>query len=155
MDTALARTLDTAAGPDRRLVTLFPVMRTAEAPPLDQVVEGPLTFHAFCEQHALSFVGRAFVGYVPTRELIGISKLTRIVRQSARCLSHHERMGEEIATMLAMVVRPVGVAACIEASHPCVHARGSRFPTTRTTVWHGRYESDASLRSDFLARCRP
>lgn len=157
MDTALARAFDTAAGPDLRLVTLFPVKRTAEAPPLDQVVQGPITFHALCEHHALPFIGRAYVGYVPTREIIGISKLTRIVRQSSRRFRVQERLAEEIAAIVEMVVRPLGVAACIETSHLCTLMRGTREAAakTRTTVWHGRYESHAPLRSDFLALCRP
>ena len=67
---------------------------------LSQVVEGPIPFIALCEHHALPFYGQAYVGYIPHEHIIGISKLTRLVRIFARRFAVQERIGQQIADTL-------------------------------------------------------
>ncbi|RPI88801.1 MAG: GTP cyclohydrolase I [Chloroflexi bacterium] len=122
---------------------------------LSQVLEGPIPFFALCEHHALPFFGRAYVGYIAHENIIGISKLTRLVRLFAKRFSVQERIGQQIADTLETMLHPHGVAVFLEASHLCMEMRGVRetASVTRTTVWRGNYASDPSLRSEFFAAC--
>lgn len=136
---------------DAKLVTMFPTESdTGAGHPPAQVVEGPIAFYALCEHHALPFYGHAHVGYVPGERIIGISKLTRIVRLFARRFTVQERLGEQIADTLAELADPQGVAVKLVASHLCTHMRGvEERSETMTTAWRGVYES-ADLRREFL-----
>lgn len=139
---------------DPNLRTAFP----SERPPgIDgshsQIIEGPIAFHALCEHHALPFHGVAYVGYVAGAEIIGISKLTRIVRLYARRFTVQERVGEQIADLLEELVQPRGVAVRLEATHLCTQMRGvvEEGSRTVTTFWRGLYDERAELRTEFLA----
>lgn len=122
---------------------------------LSQVIEGPIRFFALCEHHALPFYGNAYVGYIAHENIIGISKLTRLVRLFSKRFAVQERIGQQIADTLETMLHPHGVAVYIEAHHLCVEMRGVResAPMTRTTVWRGYYASDPALRSEFFTAC--
>ena len=138
---------------DPKLLTAFPT--ECDGGPdcrISQVIEGPISFFALCEHHALPFFGHAHVGYIAHDQIIGISKLTRLVRLFARRFTVQERMGAQIADLLVQLLQPHGVAVHLEAEHLCTQMRGVRedHPMTRTTAYRGRYEKDASLRSEFF-----
>ncbi len=138
---------------DPKLLTVFPTeCRGGTACELNQVVEGPIPFFALCEHHAFPFFGQAFVGYIPHEEIIGISKLTRLVRLVARRFTVQERMGNEIADLLGELTHPHGVAVYLEAHHLCTQMRGVRevHPKTRTAVWRGRFTVSPPLREEFF-----
>ena len=122
---------------------------------LSQVIEGPIPFFALCEHHALPFYGMAYVGYIAHENIIGISKLTRLVRIFSRRFAVQERIGQQIADTLETMLHPHGVAVFLEAHHLCMEMRGVRetAPMTRTTVWRGFYAADATLRSEFFTAC--
>ena len=122
---------------------------------LSQVVEGPIPFFSLCEHHALPFYGMAYVGYIAHENIIGISKLTRLVRLFSRRFAVQERIGQEIADTLDTMLHPHGTAVFLEAHHLCMEMRGvrERAPQTRTTVWRGHFAEDASLRSEFFTAC--
>lgn len=119
---------------------------------LAQVVEGPIQFFSLCEHHALPFFGNAYVGYIAHEHIIGLSKLTRLVRLYAKRFAVQERIGQQIADTLEAMLEPHAVGVYLEAHHLCMQMRGVRevTPLTRSTVWRGYYASDASLRSEFL-----
>lgn len=123
---------------------------------LSQVIEGPIRFFALCEHHAFPFYGAAYIGYIAHENIIGISKLTRLVRLFTRRFAVQERIGQQIADALETMLHPHGVAVFLEAHHLCVEMRGVRevAPTTRTTVWRGHYAEDPTLRSEFFSACR-
>ena len=124
---------------------------------LSQIIEGPIEFHCLCEHHALPFFGTAHIAYVADERIIGISKLTRLVRLFARRFTVQERLGEQIADGLVSLIAPRGVAIHLEASHLCTQMRGVEEQSrTVTTFWRGEYE-DAELRREFLheVRARP
>jgi GTP cyclohydrolase I len=138
---------------DPKLVTVFPTECRGDAScELAQVVEGPIPFFALCEHHALPFFGRAFVGYVAHDQIIGISKLTRLVRVLTRRFGVQERMTHQIVDSLAELLNAHGVAVYMEADHLCTQMRGVREnnANTRTTAFHGVYETDANLRGEFF-----
>jgi GTP cyclohydrolase I len=122
---------------------------------LSQVIEGPIHFYALCEHHALPFYGHAYLGYIAHEGIIGISKLTRLVRLFAKRFTVQERIGQQIADALEMMLKPHGVAVYLEAHHLCTQMRGVRelSPMTRTTFWRGTYESDPALRAEFFKAC--
>jgi GTP cyclohydrolase I len=122
---------------------------------LSQVIEGPIHFFALCEHHALPFYGHAYVGYIAHENIIGISKLTRLVRLFATRFTVQERIGQQIADALETMLQPHGVAVYLEAHHLCTQMRGVReiVPMTRTTVWRGHFAADAALRAEFFTGC--
>jgi len=122
---------------------------------LSQVIEGPIHFFALCEHHALPFHGHAYVGYIAHENIIGISKLTRLVRLFAKRFTVQERIGQQIADALDSMLHPHGVAVYLEAHHLCTQMRGVReiAPMTRTTFWRGEYDDNADLRAEFFKAC--
>lgn len=122
---------------------------------LSQVIEGPIPFYALCEHHAFPFFGHAYIGYIAHENIIGISKLTRLVRLFAKRFTVQERIGQQIADALETMLNPHGIAVYLEAHHLCVSMRGVRetAPQTRTTTWRGEYAQHAALRSEFLTAC--
>lgn len=139
---------------DPKLLTAFPAEHTRTHTGL--ILEGPIGFHALCEHHALPFHGAAHIAYVADREIIGISKLTRIVRLYARRFTVQERMGEQIADALVDLIEPRAVAVQLDAAHLCTQMRGVEEDGSRTvtTVWRGLFEDDADLRREFLLQIR-
>ena len=141
---------------DPKLLTAFPAEGRGGPDSLtSQVIEGPISFSALCEHHALPFFGVAHIGYVAGEEIIGISKLTRLVRLYARRFTVQERLGEQIADTLMELIEPEGVAVHLQASHLCTQMRGvEEHSRTVTTFWRGAFEEDAELRREFLQLVR-
>jgi len=138
---------------DPKLLTAFPTECHGGAScELAQIVEGPIPFYSLCEHHALPFYGRAYVAYVAHDQIIGISKLTRLVRVLTRRFGVQERMTHQIADELMRLMNAHGVAVYLEAHHLCTQMRGVREDTamTRTTAYRGAYETDPALRSEFF-----
>jgi len=151
--------LDATAGydGDPKLRTAFPSERPAHVDGArSQIVEGPISFFSLCEHHALPFHGTAHVAYVAGDEILGISKLTRLVRLYARRFTVQERLGEQIADALVDLVGARGVAVHLRAAHLCTQMRGVEEEGSRTvtTFWRGVYDGDADLRREFLDEVR-
>ena len=146
---------DTTSGyeGDPKLLTAFPTeCRGGANCEVAQVVEGPIPFFALCEHHALPFFGNVYVGYVAHEGIIGISKLTRLVRVITRRFGLQERMTFQIADELERMMAPHGVAVYVEAHHLCTQMRGVResHPKTRTTSYRGVFVTSPQLRSEFF-----
>jgi GTP cyclohydrolase I len=142
---------------DAKLLTAFPTeCRGGPDCRISQVIEGPISFFALCEHHALPFHGTAYIGYIAHEQIIGISKLTRLVRLFARRFTVQERMGPEIADSLERILQPHGVAVHLRAVHLCTQMRGVREESSQTwtSFWRGEYENEPSLRDEFLRAAR-
>src|SRR3989475_11372172 len=146
---------------DPKLLTAFPTeCRGGPDCSIAQVIEGPIEFLSLCEHHALPFHGHAYIGYIAHEEIIGISKLTRLVRVFARRFTVQERMGVEITDALVSLLEPHGVAVHLSATHLCTQMRGVREDQSRTwtSFWRGTYETQPAMREEFLhtvQRTRP
>jgi GTP cyclohydrolase IA len=141
---------------DPKLVTAFPTECEDDADcRRSQIVQGPIPFHSICEHHAFPFFGQAWIGYIAHERIIGLSKLTRVVRLYARRFSMQERLGRQVIQALDGILVAHGVAVYLDAAHLCMQMRGVREQeaTTRTTFWRGAYESDQQLRDEFLRLC--
>ena len=122
---------------------------------LSQVIEGPISFYSLCEHHALPFFGRAYIGYIAHEQIIGISKLTRLVRVVAQRFTVQERISQQIVDTLEDLLQPHGIAVYLEAHHLCTEMRGVRetSPLTRTTAWRGEFDTNPALRAEFFTAC--
>jgi GTP cyclohydrolase IA len=139
---------------DHNLLTAFPTeCRCDDDCLVSQIIEGPIPFYSLCEHHSLPFHGFAHVAYIAHERIIGISKLTRLVRLFARRFTVQERLGEQIADALVELMEPHGVAVHLQAVHLCTQMRGVReeHSKTVTTFWRGRYTDDPEIRREFLA----
>jgi GTP cyclohydrolase I len=147
--------LDSTAGyeGDPKLLTTFPTeCRGGPDCRISQIIEGPISFFSLCEHHALPFHGVAHIGYVAHENIIGISKLTRLLRVFARRFTVQERIGQQVADALVELMQPHGVAVHLEAVHLCTQMRGVREEgsSTWTSFWRGTYDEDPELRRSFL-----
>lgn len=122
---------------------------------LSQVIEGPIRFYSLCEHHALPVFGDAYIGYIAHEHIVGISKLTRLVRLFAQRFTVQERLGQQIVDTLEAMLEPHGVAIYLEAHHLCTEMRGVResSPLTRTTYFRGEYAASPALRAEFFTAC--
>jgi GTP cyclohydrolase I len=138
---------------DAKLVTVFPTeCRGGPDCRISQIIDVPISFFSLCEHHALPFHGTAHVGYVAHEAIIGISKLTRLVRVFAGRFTVQERIGQEVADHLVELLGAHGVAVHLEATHLCTQMRGVREENSRTwtSFWRGTYEEEPELRDEFL-----
>jgi GTP cyclohydrolase I len=109
---------------DSKLLTAFPTeCHGGPDCEISQIIEGPIEFFSLCEHHALPFHGHAFVAYIAHEQIIGISKLTRLVRLFARRFTVQERLGVSIADELVRILQPHGVAVHLNATHLCTQMR--------------------------------
>jgi GTP cyclohydrolase I len=119
------------------------------------LVERDITVHSFCEHHFVPIIGRATVAYFSSGQVIGLSKLDRIVKYYAARPQVQERLTEQIAAELKRVLRTDDVAVVIDAEHMCVKLRGVKDECSSTLTAHysGRFE-EAEVRSEFLSYMR-
>lgn len=112
-----------------------------------------ISFYSICEHHLMPFIGSAHVAYLPHGQVVGVSKLARIVDCFARRLQVQERLTDQIADFLMDNLRPKGVAVVIEASHSCMTIRGIKKPGSVmvTSSLRGRFKSDLRSRSEVLS----
>jgi GTP cyclohydrolase I len=117
------------------------------------VVAQAIPFHSLCMHHLLPFHGVAHVGYIPGEQIIGLSKLGRVVELFARDLQIQERLTTQIAGWLQRELEPKGVGVVLEAEHMCMSLRGvQKFGSrTLTSALHGLVRDDARTRQEFLA----
>ena len=118
----------------------------------DIVMLKNIEVESHCEHHMAPFLGKAYVAYMPTNRVVGISKIARVVEIFARRLQTQETMTQQIADAITDSLRPAGVAVLIDAAHQCMTTRGvhHRHVSTITTQFTGVFKTDASLRQRFL-----
>ena len=122
----------------------------------EMVVVKDIVFYSLCEHHMLPFFGKATVGYIPNKKVVGLSKIPKIVQVFARRLQVQERMTLEIANTLQRKLKPKGVGVVLRARHLCMEMRGaqSQLSPTVTSALLGRFRKDARTREEFLTLAR-
>ncbi|HNS20944.1 MAG TPA: GTP cyclohydrolase I FolE [Sedimentisphaerales bacterium] len=112
-----------------------------------------IPFYSICEHHLLPFIGKAHVAYLPTGQVLGVSKLARIVDNFSHRLQAQERLTGQIADFLMENLKPQGVAVVLQASHGCMTIRGIRKPGSMmvTSALRGIFKRDARSRSEVLS----
>ena len=119
----------------------------------EMIVLRNMRFASFCEHHMAPIIGKAHIGYLPSRRVVGISKLARLVEVYARRLQIQEKMTAQIADTISEILEPKGVGVVIEAAHQCMTTRGVDKPgsTLTTSRMTGAFRTDPSTRREFLA----
>jgi GTP cyclohydrolase I len=119
----------------------------------EMIVMNDIRFESHCEHHMVPIIGKAHIGYLPDRRVVGISKLARLVEVYARRLQIQEKMTVQIADTLQEILQPKGVAVVIEAAHQCMTTRGVHKPGVGlvTSRMVGAFRDDPSTRREFLA----
>ncbi|MBD5283054.1 MAG: GTP cyclohydrolase I FolE [Bacteroides sp.] len=116
------------------------------------VIVQDIEFYSMCEHHILPFFGRVSIGYIPKGNMIGLSKLARIVETFARRLQVQERLTAQICELLSEAMPTEGVIVMSSAEHLCMKMRGVEKQDSSTTTYdyNGRFAEDPALRDEFL-----
>jgi GTP cyclohydrolase I len=118
----------------------------------DMVILRDIAVESHCEHHMAPFLGTAYVAYLPTDKVVGISKLVKVVEVFARRLQTQETMTAQIAEAIDSALKPRGSAVMIDAVHQCMTTRGVHHPNvaTITTQFTGEFKTNPSLQDRFL-----
>ena len=118
----------------------------------EMVLVKDITFFSLCEHHLLPFFGKAHVAYIPNGQVVGLSKIPKLVHAFARRLQVQERLTCQIAETLNEKLRPQGVGVILDARHLCMEMRGaqSQNSPTVTSAMLGVFRKDARTREEFL-----
>ena len=119
----------------------------------EMVLLRDIRFESHCEHHMVPIIGKAHIGYLPNKRVVGVSKLARVVEVYGRRLQIQEKMTAQIANSIDEVLKPQGVAVVIEGSHQCMTTRGVHKPGASmvTSRMLGAFRTDARTRREFLA----
>ena len=118
----------------------------------DMVIEKNISIQSHCEHHIAPIIGVAHVAYIPSRKVVGLSKLARVVEAFSKRLQTQERLTMQIAKTIMGVLQPRGVAVTIDASHQCMSNRGVKKEktTTITNYFLGAFKDDLSFQNRYL-----
>jgi GTP cyclohydrolase I len=118
----------------------------------EMIICKDIDFYSTCEHHMLPFFGKAHIGYIPDKKIIGLSKLPRILEMYARRLQNQERLTMQIAQCLDKLLKPKGVAVVINGQHLCMMARGveKQNASMITSSCIGLFKKDSKTRTEFL-----
>ena len=154
--------LETPARVARMYAEVFAGLRTDPAVYLqktftqkheEMVLVKDIEFSSMCEHHLLPFTGKAHIAYLPDGQIIGLSKLARVVDAVARRPQVQERMTEHIADLVMTHLSARGVGVVVEASHSCMTVRGVRKPgaMTITSSMRGGFLENPMTRNELMA----
>ncbi|WIV19700.1 MULTISPECIES: GTP cyclohydrolase I FolE [Paenibacillus] len=117
------------------------------------VIVKDIVFYSQCEHHMAPFFGKIHIGYVPSGQIVGLSKLARLVEAVTRRLQVQERITSQIADILDEALKPNGVMVVVEGEHLCMCARGIKKPgsMTVTSATRGTFRENAASRAEFLS----
>lgn len=129
-------------------ISTFDVGHNADTP----IIIKNITVHSMCEHHLLPIIGKAHVAYIPTKKVVGLSKINRVVDFFARRPQVQERLTAQLIQTLHYVLDTPDIAVIIEAEHMCVKLRGveDACSTTITSTLKGRFLAVPALRTEFL-----
>ena len=117
----------------------------------EMVIVKDIELYSLCEHHMLPFFGKAHIAYIPNGQIVGLSKIPRVVDVFSRRLQVQERLTEQILNCINDTLQPEGVAVVIEASHMCMMMRGvqKQNSTTTTSGFRGTFK-ETDTRNEFL-----
>ncbi len=116
------------------------------------IIVRDIEFYSLCEHHVLPFFGHMSVGYIPKGNMLGLSKVARVVDAYARRLQVQERLTSQVCREIFETLPAEGVIVSCSAGHLCMKMRGveKQDSMTTTTDWLGSFENDPALRTEFF-----
>ena len=119
----------------------------------EMVIVKDIRLESHCEHHIVPILGKAHIGYIPNKRVVGISKLARIVDVFGKRLQTQETMTSQIANTIQKVLDPKGVAVVIDAGHQCMTTRGvhKTESSTVTSSMKGIFKENPVTRNEFLS----
>ncbi|MGB3399295.1 MAG: GTP cyclohydrolase I FolE [Candidatus Deferrimicrobiaceae bacterium] len=123
----------------------------------EMVIVKDLDVFSLCEHHILPFFGKCHVAYIPKKNIVGLSKIARVVELYSHRLQVQERLTQEIATAIMDTLQPHGVAVVLEAFHLCMMMRGIEKQNAKavTSAMLGVFRSRQSTRMEFMELIKP
>ncbi|MFD3393661.1 GTP cyclohydrolase I FolE [Aquirufa sp. OSTEICH-129V] len=117
----------------------------------EMLIEKNISFYSNCEHHFVPIMGKTHIAYISSGQVIGLSKLNRIVQYFAKRPQVQERLTMQIAKYLQKVLKTEHVAVYIDAKHLCVSSRGVKDDATSTitSYYGGKFQEDNTKR-EFL-----
>ena len=118
----------------------------------EMVIVKDIRVESHCEHHMVPIIGKAHIGYIPDKRVVGISKLARLVDVYAKRLQTQETMTAQIGQSIEKVLKPRGVAVIVDAAHQCMTTRGvhKMNSSTVTSCMKGIFRDKETTRSEFL-----
>jgi GTP cyclohydrolase I len=118
----------------------------------EMIIVQDIELYSLCEHHLLPFIGRAHVGYIPNGQVLGLSKVARIVDMFARRLQIQEQLTFQIASALQEVTGANDIGVIVEAQHLCMMMRGVEKQNSKmkSSAMLGAFEQNAATRAEFL-----
>jgi GTP cyclohydrolase I len=116
------------------------------------VIVKNIELYSLCEHHLLPFIGKCHVGYLPNGQVLGLSKVARIVDMFSKRFQIQENLTKQIAQAIQEITNANGVGVIIEAKHLCMMMRGTEKQNSimKTSVMLGNFRSQPTTRSEFL-----
>ena len=118
----------------------------------DMIIEKDISIRSHCEHHMAPIIGVAHIAYIPSKKIVGLSKLARVAEAFSKRLQTQERLTMQIAKTIMNVLQPRGVAVTIDAMHQCMTSRGIKKEktTTVTNYFLGAFKEDLSFQNRYL-----
>lgn len=117
------------------------------------IVQQDIPFYSLCEHHMVPFFGKATIAYIPDRKIVGLSKLSRILKHFSKNLQNQERITKQVADFMDEKLQPKGVAVSLTARHMCMEMRGVEKVGANTTTTHviGAFRDNINTKNEFLS----